>query len=217
MLSYFAFLKGVGVYFGEKHKMIYFQAKNLLTLSGTTDHQLVSYELFEHFMSFLANDKHLKDDWKCALKNSEVRGAMIKFQELLTMCAERRDVLLELVTLPPLHDAAKTLGRFTPIIRELHRDLVSRFARIAVRIFSKWQELPKRVQEIRYDLRQALLSADVARAIWFYRLLLLKLDKIIMQKKGFIPFSMNASPEVVAQITEYIDRTESVAFALLDE
>jgi hypothetical protein len=217
LLNYFTFLREIGVFFGEKHKMIYFQAKNLLSLCGTSDHQLVSYELFEHFMAFLSNEKHLKEDWRNALKNSEVRGSMIKFPELLTICAERREVLLELVTLPPLSDAAKTLTRFPPHIRELHRGIVSRLARVVLRVFSKWTEMPPRVAEIRFDLRQALLSADISRGIWFYRMLIIKLDRLIMTRKGSIPFSMTSSPEVIGQLVEYIDRTESVAFALLDE
>jgi hypothetical protein len=217
LLDYFTFLRKIGIYFGEKHKMIYFQTKHLLTLCGTPEHQLIAHELFENFMACLSNDKHLKDDWRTALKNSEVPGSMIKFSDLLTICAERREVLLELVTLPPLGDAAKTLARFPSHIRELHRDMVTRLARLVLRVFSKWPSVPAGITELRLELRQALLGADVARAIWFYRLLVIKIDRFILTRKGFIPFNMTSSPEVIGQLVEYIDRADSVAFALLDD
>jgi hypothetical protein len=217
LLNYIAFLREVGVYFGAKHKMIYYQAKELLFLSGSLDYQVVVYKHFEHFMIFLGNDGHIKEDWKNLVKNSESTEATVTFSELLTSCAERREILLELVNLVPLHGAAKTLAKIPQHLKDLHGELIVKFARIVTQILAKWQKIPDRIVEIRYHLRQALLTVDIERAVWFFRLLVTKIDRTIMKRKGCIPFNSGATPEMVAQLTEYIDRTESVAFALLED
>jgi hypothetical protein len=167
-------------------------------------------------MVFLGNEEHVREDWRQLLKNSETKSTMVKFSELLTACAQRRDVLLELVSLPSLRDAAQTLPRLSPQVREFHRELVARFSRIVTQILPKLSHLPDRIAEIRFCVRQALLSLDMPMAIYFYRTLVTKFDRLIMKSRGAVPFSLAASPEVISQLTEYIERSESVAFALLD-
>jgi hypothetical protein len=216
LVDYVTFLRDAGPDFGEKHRMIYFQGKSLLTLAGSPDHRLVVYEAFEHFMVFLGNEEHVKEDWKQLLRTSETKSTMVKFSELLTACAQRRDVLLELVSLGSLRDAAQTLSRLSPQAREFHRELVARFSIIVTQILSKLPAVPDRITEIRFFVRQALLSLDMQMAIYFYRTLVTKLDRLIMKSRGSVPFSLSASPEVISQLTEYIERSESVAFALFD-
>jgi hypothetical protein len=67
-----------------------------------------------------------------------------------------------------------------------------------------------------FCVRQALLSLDMPMAIYFYRTLVTKFDRLMMKSRGAVPFSLAASPEVISQLAEYIERSESVAFALLD-
>jgi hypothetical protein len=216
LLDYVTFLRDAAVDFGEKHHMIYLQGKSLLTLAGSPEHQLVVYEAFEHFMVLLGNEEHVREDWKQLLRNSETKSSMIKFSALLTACAQRRDVLLELVSLGSLKDSAQRLPRLSPQAREFHRELVARFSRIVMQILSKLPHVPDRITEIRFFVRQALLSLDMQRALYFYRTLVMKLDRLIMKNRGGVPFSLAASPEAISQLTEYIEKSESVAFALLD-
>jgi hypothetical protein len=216
MLDYFQFLGDVGRFFGTRHMTIYHQAKNLVALCGSSDHTIIGYELFQDVMVLLGNEKNLKEDWKVLMQNPEVHGSVVKFPDMLGVCAERREVLFELVSLPSLQNSALVLRKLSPQVKELHRELVSRYARMVMQTIAKWPSVSMRVAEIRCDLRQALLSVEIERSLWFCCLLMNKIDKLIMQQKGSIPFSTSASPEAISQISEYIDRRESVAMALLD-
>jgi len=215
-LNYFNFVRNAAKFFGESHKIVFTQAKNLLLLCGSTDYQIILYEVFENFMVFLGNDPNIRDDWKTILERSPMKGSLIKFPELLTACADRKDVLMELFSLVPLKHIPKTMRKFSPQIREFHRELVSRFAKIVTQILTKWPAVPEKIAEIRQRLRNSFLTVDLPSAVWNYRLFVIQIDKMIMRKKGFIPFDPGASEGVIAQLREYINRTEACAFEVMD-
>jgi hypothetical protein len=217
MLDYFEFLRDAGSFFGVKHKIIYHQVKDLLVICGAVDPSFVNYELFECFMCCLGLDRTIKDDWKSVLKTSDVKRSSIRFQELIGACAQRREVMLEIMNLPPLQNSVSALPKLSEDVRAFHRELVLRFGRIVTGAIAKSPNQPAKVGEIRSELRQALLSVDIERALWLYRLLVNKVDKTIMLQKGFIPFDRGASPETMAQISEYIRRCESVVLALVND
>ena len=65
-------------------------------------------------------------------------------------------------------------------------------------------------------LRRAILRADVGAIVYAYRLMLNKIDKLEMKEKGFIPFNPLCNPDAISKLIEYVDRTESISFALID-
>jgi hypothetical protein len=216
MLDYFTFLKESTIFFETRHKTIHHQTKQLLLLCGAADVSVIGYELFENTMALLGNEKFTKEDWKTLMARHDLKGSTIRFPDLLGLCTDRREVLIELIGLPQLHDSMKLLLKLSPQVREFHRELIGRFARLLTQIVGKWQVIPNSVTALRQDTRRALFAVDIARALWCYRLLVNKVDKILMVKKGFIPFDVAATPEHISQVTEYVDRGDSIAFAIFD-
>jgi hypothetical protein len=217
MLDYVDFLADLAKFFGDKHKRIYSQAKSLLSICGSSDHQIIIYEIFEHFMIFLGHDKHIRDEWKTVLKTSESKGSTIKFSDLLTACAENKDVLMDLLSLPPLIESVATLKTSmhqSAGFAELHRQLVERFAKTVIQKMAKLPQIPDSLKALRHRVRESLLLVDVQKAAWYYRLLVMKIDKIIMTTRECIPVPPHPTQEQIANFTEYLNRTESAAWAL---
>jgi hypothetical protein len=124
---------------------------------------------------------------------------------------------MDLLSLPHLLDSVSTLktaSRQSPGFCEIHRQLVARFATTVIQKIAKLPEVPDKIGVLRHRVREALLLVDLQKGIWYYRHLILKLDKIIMEMRGYVPVGTHPTQEQVNNVAEYLDRTESAAWAL---
>ncbi|OHT01597.1 hypothetical protein TRFO_07497 [Tritrichomonas foetus] len=219
MVSYLDFLKRITDFFGEKHKHLYSQSKDLLMMCGCYDNHMISYDVFTKFFSLLGrNQNHnYKDSWRKALSRYEDKNSsMLKLSGILTVCAELKDPLMEMFEMPPLSGQVSRIKKFQSYISDLYLDILTRYANIIPHIFTKLpQPMVQKLKKYYENIRQALLRVDVGQSIYLYRIILTKIDHLIMKDRGFIPYNPNSSSDIISKLVEYIDRTEAVAFAMI--
>ncbi|OHT00237.1 hypothetical protein TRFO_33109 [Tritrichomonas foetus] len=217
MLNYFDFLRRATDFFGEKHKIIFSQTRDLLWICGCLDPQYIGFDTFVAFVTFLDYDCDMRKEWKSIMSISEKHeNNTITIGDLMGYLADRKQQFLRLLNLIPMGKSILTLKSYSTIINDLFLDLMNRFIRVKRQAKSKLsQAINDKIHRYLIDLKQSILCADLPRILWFYRTILLKIDKNLMKEKGSIPFNSKANSEVIKQLVEYYDRTESVAFALM--
>ena len=220
LVNYLDFLKSAVEFFGQKHNLLYAQSKNLLQLCGCYDNQVINYDVFVKFFGLLGSQHkfNTKDAWKKALSRYEdTNESMLRLSGILTVCAEKKEPLMEIFELPPLGNQVNRLRSLKSFISDLYFDLLMRYACLLPQIFGK---LPTDiVQKLLGDyenVRQALLKVDVGHVVYLYRIVLNKMDRLLMKGRGFIPFNPQSTSEVISKLVEYIDKTEAVSFAMIE-
>lgn len=219
MISYTSFLRDISAFFGEKHRLISNQARDLLFLVGCADPRVILYDVFESVMIILdCSPNDVKNDWKNLLDRLEDRNKnSIKLTDLLGICADRGTPLTNLLDLPNLKESVAKIKNLSSSVYVLYHELVTRFSRTLPHVFSLMTEKAREsVQPDFEKLKKAILLVDVPKSVWHYKIILSEMDRVLMKQKGFIPFNYKANSEVINQLREYINKAEGVAFALLD-
>lgn len=229
LINYFEFLKKSMEFFGDKHKLLYMQSKNLLMICGCSDPLLISYDPFVTFMTFLDyKGKELRKEWKAIKSLStpvqdenddtnhiDQSPDTVQLRDLMGFLAEKETQFVNLLNMIPMHQAVLTLKSFSSIISNLFIDLMKRFMKIK-KIQEKFPPaINEKIKDDLNELKVSYLCANIPRILWYYRIILMKVDKGLMKEKGFIPFHPQSTIEVIKQLVEYLDRAESVSFALL--
>ncbi|OHS92760.1 hypothetical protein TRFO_12316 [Tritrichomonas foetus] len=220
MVDYFLFLRKTTDFFGEKHKLVYSQSKNLLTLCSCYDSHMINYDTFCQFLSFLGitNQTVLKDSWKEALGHHEDRSELIaQLSDILTICAEKRDPFIKLIALRPLSSSVQKLRSLSSYVSDLYQELSSRFTKIIPHVLSKLSDkIVKKIIPIYEKLKDSILNVEIGTIIWYYKLIVMKIDNLVTEEKGFVPFNIKANSDQIAKLLEYINRCETVAFAMIE-
>ncbi|OHT04751.1 hypothetical protein TRFO_06185 [Tritrichomonas foetus] len=218
MLNYVTFLKNITIFFGDKHRLISNQARDLLSLCGCMDPRIILYDVFESVCIILGNTTNIKEDWKLVINRTGDRNATnITLSDLLVICAEREKPLMNLLNIIPLGNSVQIMKNMSQNIYELYHEFINRYSRILPHVMSLISsQIRDKVLDLTEELKEAILHVDMPKIIWVYRVLISKIDRLTMKEKGFIPFNIRSSVEVIGQLKEYIDRAESVAFALLE-
>lgn len=225
LINYFEFLKNSMEFFGEKHKTLYLQSKNLLMISGCTDPLLISYDPFVTFMTFLDyNGKDLRKEWKAikslssSLKDDDKEKQQqdtVQLRDLMGFLAEKETQFVNLLNIIPMGQSVLILKSFSSVISNLFIDLMKRFMKIK-KLQSKLSEVVnEKIKDDLIELKTSYLCANIPRILWYYKTIMMKVDKYLLKEKGYIPFHPQSSIDVIKQLVEYLDRTESVSFALL--
>lgn len=244
MIPYLVFLRKATELFGEEHQTLYSKSKDLILLCGCYDNCSINFECFVKFFSLLgfgvtplkkSNSGcdgyseifesarfDFKEEWKKALKKFELNEGekevkLLNVSAILSVCAERKSPLIRLLELDSLKVSLNRVKNLSSFISDLYYDLMMRYSTLMPRVFAKMpQGMLRKIEECYERLRKSLLKADVGAIVYSYRLMLNKIDRLAMKEKGFIPFNVNSNSEVIKKLVEYVDRTESVSFVLID-
>ena len=154
---------------------------------------------------------------KFELNEGEKEVKLLNVSAILSVCAERKSPLIRLLELDSLKVSLNRVKNLSSFISDLYYDLMNRYSTLMPRVFAKMpQGMLRKIEECYERLRKSLLKADVGAIVYSYRLMLNKIDRLAMKEKGFIPFNVNSNSEVIKKLVEYVDRTESVSFVLID-
>ena len=149
--------------------------------------------------------------------NKKERKEFIPIGNVLTFCATKKDPMIKLLSIFPLAPSLSTLKSYTEISRELFNQFLSRF--VGGFCETLWR-LPESIfDKVRDDiehLKIAFMHADLQQVLWFYRVILIRVDRLLMDERGSVPYPDHPTRSTIRQLIEYFDRTESVAFAFIN-
>lgn len=219
MINYLQFLRDVGNYFGQKHRLLSSQTKNLLILCGSTDSKNVYYDPFCNFCLFLNLDINFKHVWTKIKQKSNEKSSnpCISIAELIAYCADKRQPMMDILSMDPLDHTVQKLLSYPDLLQTVFHNFRTRFTS---RITNTIVKLPKTIKDRSQcyitKLKESILSADIPRILFDYRMLITKIDRLMLKEKNYIPFPAQPTIAIINNIMEYFDRTESVAFAFIE-
>jgi len=217
MVDFSEFLRISGKAFGEKHKLLSFQTRDLLWLCNCTDVGSISYDSFRRFMTYLKIEGNPKDEWNILVSSND-EGALsyINVSQLLRFCTDRKTPLIDLLSLKPLSPFINQLKQAPRMTVNMYQEFSDRFTRRLPKVIKMLpNSLIQEIQPLYDNIRAALLECDVPRVLWMYRVFLFEIDRKLIDIKGTIPFSKNIRDNTYGQLIEYFNTAESVAFALI--
>ncbi|OHT16099.1 hypothetical protein TRFO_13415 [Tritrichomonas foetus] len=217
-IYFLTFLKEVGKFFGDMHKMLISQGRNLLTLCGAYDYNQVFLKPFTCFCVLLNIKGNSKKEFQfLSEKNKMEKADFIDFSDLITYCANKRAPMIDLLSLFNLSSSVSSLKSYSELLNGLFSDFRERYCnRLQTVIDSLPESVKSKVNKTLNNLRISVLKADIPAILWYYRCFVIKIDHLLMKEKGSIPISSKPDSSSITQLIEYYDRTESVAFAFLN-
>jgi len=213
-ISFIQFLKDVIVFFGEKHKLLFNQLKNLLVLCGSPETSSISFLSFSNVCDFLDYKESKKEAWKI-MNPGDTDAKVINFYKLMVFFSEKRCPLMALLDIPQLDHAVKTINSLPSNLCDLYHDFRQRFAIIRGMLEKLSPKLRKDVKPLINDVKTALLRGEIPQILWAYRLVIMKIETGVLDEQGFIPIASRPSIEQLNMLTEYFNSSESIAFAFL--
>lgn len=220
--DYIDFLHETMVYFSEKHSLLNNQIRSLLSLCGCQDVRYIYVQSFYNFHALLNLKTNRKEAWeKIVHKNaSNIIGVTptINLHSLIWFCTEERTPIRFLLKMDSIGKALERLKKSPQLIMDLYDELKERYANVLLQVCNKLS--PKIIEQINPlmdNLGVAILDANIPKILFLYRNIITKIDRLTMKELGFIPLSPRPSLEQMTSLREYLDKTESVAFALLQE
>lgn len=218
MIDFTDFLRDSAEFFGDKHKLLYAQTKNLLWICGCVDSHVIDFDTFQNFFSFLDLRADIRKEWKRMMNRQEDKTVnMIKMPDLLTLCAEKRKPLMELLMLSPLSKSVNSLKSLPTLVIDLFRTFSIRYTRVKPSLIHKLStKVLEQVSPTLDKLKDSLLAADMPKILWYYKILLIQVDSFILKEKGFIPYNPNSNSEIIRELNEYFDKSEAVSLAMIE-
>ena len=232
MLNFVDFLRNTASFFNEKHRQLFNRSHDILSLccksnsnSLSLDGQLkskkienkeiiITYDVFNKFMCLLDSVEDHRQWWESILlekKESALDPAM-----LISICAERRRPLLELLRLDRVGTKIAHYNEYKPLIQEFYQHFLKRFTQTIPEVIQKLpSSIVPLVQPFVENLRQDFLNIDFNQILWHYRMFLSIIDKNMLDIVQEIPFSMNSPDNVFNEIIDFFNMTEKVSFSLM--
>jgi hypothetical protein len=100
---------------------------------------------------------------------------------------------------------------------EMYKHVVTRYCGVLPQAIGKFSPaLVAATRRCLSDLKAAILRGDVERTLWLYKELLMEIDRVSAVARGHIPITPFPSEEQVAQVIEYFNKAEDVAFAFIN-
>lgn len=219
MIPYVKFLREAMVFFADKHKMVTSQTFDLLWLCGCVDKKTITFDTFEYFMMLLNFKGNLHVEWKKLLQKQENKSAQcIQPVELLNLCADKGEPFSQLFTIPTLIPTVQKLQSEGALIMDLYRSLMNRVTKLLPYILNRSSETIQIVTDpLIRKMRQKILLADFNTTLVTYKKTLLKIEQMTIDEKGGIPFNIHSNQATINLLTEYLDKSEQVSFALYAE
>ncbi|OHT15930.1 hypothetical protein TRFO_13589 [Tritrichomonas foetus] len=214
-IDYVDFLRQSAILFGDKHELLHAQAKNLLRICGCSDIQNIQNDSFNSFFCFLGlnNPKELKHDWKFV----QDEGNSTSIQKLVSLCADKKVPLMRLLAIRPLASTVKHISQLPPLISTVYYHFINRFTETIPKILlNTSNEIREKTAQSQEDVKDALISVDLQRILWCYKQFLLKLEEMCLSERGFIPIAPQPNDQMIRNLIEYFDRSESVSFAFVN-
>jgi hypothetical protein len=217
LLDYIGFLRQATVFFGDKHMALGTMTRNLLTVCDCPDPNHITFEDFRAFWAFVGIEDSARKLWKhLALKKGEADMKTIGMSDLLGVCSERRVSFMTLLSFVQLSTTVDLLDELPPTVVEVYRHFVKRFGSVIPQVLLQIEEGVDAIIPITTQLRNAMLGADVPQVLWFYRRLLLKIEKTLLAEKGGFPLADVPTQKHVSMLVELFRKAEDVSFALLN-
>jgi hypothetical protein len=141
---------------------------------------------------------------------------MIGMGDLLGVCSERRRSFMTLLSLVQLSTTIERLDELPPMVVDVYRHFVKRFGSVIPGVLLQIEEGVDTIVPIATQLRNAVLEADVPQVLWFYRMLLLGIEKALLAERGRFPLAEVPTQEQVSMLMEFFGKAEDVSFALLN-
>ena len=216
-INYIDFLRDMAVYFSQRHKVLYQQTRDLLTLCGCLDVTKVHFEPFASFLVFVGEGKNAKYHWENIQMNKKERKDFLPIGNIMSLCVTKKAPMIQLLSTFSLSPAISILHDYNEISRELFKQFLTRFTgQLSETLWRLPEAMYHEVESDVEHLKIAFMHADLQRVLWFYRMILIRVDRMLMEDHGSIPYPSDPTRKTVNQLIEYFDRTESVAFALIN-
>ena len=215
MWGFIDFLRKAAQFFTDKHKQISTRSSDILFLCGQVQgSNTISYDAFNKFMCLLDSVEDHKHWYEAIL--SEKRTSALDLSQLISVCAERKRPLLELLRLDKVSACVEEFKKYKALAQEFYWHFLKRYT---ITITAVLEKLPAsiiaKVQPIISKIRVDLLNVDFHALLWHYRLFLSIIDKDMLDIVQEIPFQLDSSDKVYEDVINFFDMTEKISFSLI--
>ena len=229
MINFVDFLRNTANFFNEKHRQLFHRSYDILSICCTNnaidlneiptnkrgkDDIVVTYDVFNRFMCLLDSVEEHKQWWESILL--EKKETVLDVTSLISVCAERRRPLLELLRLEKISTKIAEFNKNKPLVHEFFQHFLKRFTETVPEVIHRLpEEVVSKVHNYVEDLRQDFLNIDLRQILWHYRMFLSTIDQSMLDIVKQIPFSIRSPDEVFNDIIDFYNMAEKVSFSLM--